>query len=192
LLNRIQLIVGLGNPGQQYEATRHNVGAWFVEKLAQENGVRLQQETKFQGRVGRIVLDQCDYWLLIPTTYMNHSGLSVKLMSHFYKIPPAAILVAHDELDFPPGITRFKQDGGHGGHNGIRDIIAQLDTKIFNRLRIGIGHPGDRDQVTDYVLNRPSKKDVELIWDSLGLAETVLPTFLSGDYQKAIALLHNN
>lgn len=188
--NKIQLIVGLGNPGQQYEATRHNVGAWFIEMLAREFSIDLKTENKFQGSIGRIQTTEYDLWLLIPTTYMNKSGLAVKALSHFYKIPPEAILVAHDELDFPPGITRFKQEGGHGGHNGIRDVIDHLQSKNFHRLRIGIGHPGHRDQVTDYVLSRPSKKDHELIVDSLELAKSVLPTFISGDYQKAIALLH--
>lgn len=188
--NKIQLIVGLGNPGQQYEATRHNVGAWFIEMLAREFSIDLKTENKFQGSIGRIQTTENDLWLLIPTTYMNKSGLAVKALSHFYKIPPEAILVAHDELDFPPGITRFKQEGGHGGHNGIRDVIDHLQSKNFHRLRIGIGHPGHRDQVTDYVLSRPSKKDHELIVDSLELAKSVLPTFISGDYQKAIALLH--
>lgn len=191
MLNKIQLIVGLGNPGQQYEATRHNVGAWLVELLAKEYGGALQQENKFQGRIARIQIEQQDYWLLFPTTYMNKSGLAVKLMANFYKIPPESILVAHDELDFPPGITRIKQEGGHGGHNGLRDIIQQLQSKNFNRLRIGIGHPGHKDQVTDYVLSRPSKHDLGLIQDSLDLAKSILPTFLAGDHQKAIALLHN-
>lgn len=190
MANKIQLVVGLGNPGQQYELTRHNAGAWFVESLANEHSVSLQSESKFQGRIARIQTADLDYWLLIPSTYMNKSGLAIKMVAHFYKIPPEAILIAHDELDFPPGITRFKQEGGHGGHNGIRDTIDHLQSKNFQRLRIGIGHPGHRDQVTDYVLNRPSKKDYELIMESIDLARAVLPTFLSGDFQKAIAQLH--
>ncbi len=190
MANKIQLVVGLGNPGQQYESTRHNAGAWFVESLANEHSASLQSESKFQGRIARIQTADLDYWLLIPSTYMNKSGLAIKMVAHFYKIPPEAILIAHDELDFPPGITRFKQEGGHGGHNGIRDTIDHLQSKNFQRLRIGIGHPGHRDQVTDYVLSRPSKKDYELIMESIDLARAVLPTFLSGDFQKAIAQLH--
>lgn len=189
--NKIQLIVGLGNPGPNYEDTRHNVGAWFVELLAEENAVKLQTESKFFGKTGRLQIDNQDYWLLIPTTFMNRSGLSVKMMAHFFKIPPEAILVAHDELDFPVGTVRLKQDGGPGGHNGIRDIIQQLQSKNFHRLRIGIGHPGHRDQVTDYVLNRPSKKDNELIRHSLRTAQSVLPTFVTGNFQQAIQQLHN-
>lgn len=189
--DKIQLVVGLGNPGQQYEATRHNVGAWFADMLAKDHSISLQYENKFQGKVARIQSVDLDYWLLIPTTFMNKSGLAVKMLSNYYKIPPEAILIAHDELDFPAGITRFKQEGGHGGHNGIKDIIDQLQSKHFQRLRIGIGHPGHKDQVLDYVLGRPSKKDHELIMDSLNQAKSVLPTFLSGDFQKAIAELHN-
>ncbi|MBA2653661.1 MAG: aminoacyl-tRNA hydrolase [Gammaproteobacteria bacterium] len=189
--DKIQLIVGLGNPGPNYKATRHNAGAWFVEMLAQDNGIELKPEAKFGGRIGRIQIQQQEYWLLLPTTFMNRSGLSIKSMANFYKIPPEAILVAHDELDFPPGTIRFKQEGGHGGHNGLRDIIQQLQTKNFHRLRIGIGHPGHRDQVTDYVLNSPSKKDFELIIDSIVAAQKVLPSFLVGEFQQAIRLLHN-
>lgn len=190
MANKIQLVVGLGNPGQQYEATRHNAGAWFVESLANEYSVSLQSESKFQGKIGRVQTADLDYWLLIPSTYMNKSGLAIKMVSHFYKIPPEAILIAHDELDFPPGIAKFKQEGGHGGHNGIRDTIDHLQSKNFQRLRIGIGHPGHRDQVTDYVLSRPSKKDYELIMESIDSAKSVLPTFLAGDFQKAIEQLH--
>lgn len=188
---KIQLIVGLGNPGQQYEATRHNVGAWFVELIANEHNIQFQSETKFHGKVARVQSGTQDFWLLLPTTYMNKSGLAVRMMSQFYKIPADSILIAHDELDFSPGVVRFKQEGGHGGHNGIRDVIEQLQTKHFHRLRIGIGHPGHRDDVTDYVLNRPSKQDHKLIMASLESAKSVLPTFLSGDFQKAIAELHN-
>jgi peptidyl-tRNA hydrolase, PTH1 family len=191
LQDPIQLIVGLGNPGRDYEATRHNVGAWFVEQLAQDHHVPLNSESKFHGRIGRLHLQGNDYWLFIPTTYMNHSGRAVKAIAQFYKISPPAILVAHDELDFPVGITRFKQEGGHGGHNGLRDIIAQLQSNQFNRLRIGIGHPGHRDQVTDYVLSRPSKNEQALIRDSLTMANNVLPSFLQGNVQQAIAQLHN-
>jgi PTH1 family peptidyl-tRNA hydrolase len=191
LQNKIQLIVGLGNPGPTYEATRHNVGAWFVETLANEHGCSLTTESKFQGRTARIRLDDEDYWLLVPTTYMNQSGLAVKTMCQYYKIPPENIFVAHDELDFPAGTARLKQDGGHGGHNGIRDIIQHLQCKNFHRLRIGIGHPGHRDLVTDYVLHKPSKKEYDLIMNSINSATEILPSLLSGNFQQAIRNLHN-
>lgn len=158
--------------------------------LAKENNIELKAEAKFSGLTARIQLNHQDYWLLIPTTFMNRSGLAVRAISYFYKIPPEAILVAHDELDFPVGTIRLKQDGGHGGHNGLRDIIAHLG-KNFHRLRIGIGHPGHRDQVTDYVLSRPSKKEQELILHSIHSAGLVLPSFLSGNQQQAIQQLHN-
>ncbi len=159
--------------------------------LAQENTVSLQFESKFHGHVGRFQVKDQDYWLLIPTTYMNHSGTAVKSLSYFYKIPPEAILIAHDELDFPAGTIRLKQNGGHGGHNGIRDIIQHLHNKNFHRLRIGIGHPGHRDQVLNYVLSRPSKKDFELIQHSFESAKLILPLFLAGNFQQAVQQLHN-
>lgn len=189
--NRIQLIVGLGNPGPTYEATRHNAGAWFVHTLAKEMALSLKQEPKFSGQTARLSLNNESYWLLIPTTFMNKSGIAVKAFCHFYKIPPEAVLVAHDELDFPAGITRLKQDGGHGGHNGLRDIIQQLQNKNFHRLRIGIGHPGHRDQVIDYVLHTPSKKEYELIMGSITSATEIVPALLSGDIQLAMRQLHN-
>lgn len=188
----IQLIVGLGNPGSNYAETRHNVGAWFVEMLANDFAKDLKVEPKFLGRIARISIEQQDYWLLIPTTFMNHSGMAVKTMSHFYKIPTEAILVVHDELDLSPGIARFKENGGHAGHNGLRDIINHLNSNDFNRLRIGIGHPGHRDLVSDYVLHPPSKKERELILDSFQATNKVLPIFLTGNYQRAMAQLHNN
>lgn len=189
--DRIQLIVGLGNPGPDYEATRHNVGAWFVEMFADQNAAKLQLEPKFYGRVGRIQLDHHYCWLLIPTTFMNRSGLSVKTLAHFYKILPEEILIVHDELDFPAGTVRLKQDGGHGGHNGLRDVIQHLQSRNFHRLRIGIGHPGHRDQVVDYVLKRPSRKEHELIINAIHNAQAILPKFLTGYFQQAIQQLHD-
>lgn len=182
--------MGLGNPGPDYEATRHNVGAWFVESLAKENALTLQADKKFQGRIARLQSKDQDCWLLIPTTFMNCCGLSVKMMAQFYKILPENILIAHDELDFSAGIVRLKMDGGHGGHNGLRDIIAHLSTRNFHRLRIGIGHPGHRDQVTDYVLSRPSRKDYDLIINAIDNAKMIMPEFLKGEFQKATQQLH--
>lgn len=190
--SRIQLIVGLGNPGQRYEATRHNAGALFVEMLAKAYGVSLQLQTKFQGRTGCLLLEGQACWLLIPEAYMNHSGQAVRAIAHFYRIPPEGILVAHDELDFPAGTLRLKQGGGHGGHNGLRDIIHQLHSNHFHRLRIGIGHPGHRDQVTDYVLSKPSKRDLELIQHSFESVSAILALILTGKFQQAIQQLHSS
>jgi peptidyl-tRNA hydrolase, PTH1 family len=189
LQDGIRLIVGLGNPGPDYEATRHNVGVWFVKMLAGDTQLKL--EAKLHGWVARVKLKEHSYWLMVPTTFMNHCGLAVKTMANFYKISPQAILVVHDDLDFPPGTIRLKQDGGDGGHNGLRDIIQHLHTRNFHRLRIGIGHPGHKDQVIDYVLRRPSKKDHALIIDAMNAAQLILPTFLVGNYQHAIQQLHN-
>jgi peptidyl-tRNA hydrolase, PTH1 family len=187
---KIQLIVGLGNPGTEYEQTRHNVGAWLAEILANDYAGTLKYESKFMGRIARIQVDKEDYWLFAPTTFMNHSGLAVKAMAHFYKIPPESILVMHDELDFQPGVAKFKKDGGDGGHNGLRHIIAQLQNRNFYRLRIGVGHPGQRDKVIHYVLGRPSKKDFELILSSINSVRLVLPLFLAGNFEQATQLLH--
>lgn len=187
---KIQLIVGLGNPGPRYEDTRHNIGIWFVELIAQQNSVPLLPEAKFLGRVGKFRCGDQDCWLLAPTTFMNHSGQSVQAIASFYKIPPEAILVVHDELDFPPGVIKFKQNGGHGGHNGLRDIIHHLHSNEFHRLRVGIGHPGNRELVHDFILSRPSKSDHEKIMNALKKAEDVLMDFLSGETQKATQKLH--
>lgn len=187
----IRLIVGLGNPGEKYAGTRHNAGAWFVENLAREYHVHLKLEPKFHGQVAAIEVAGQKIWLLIPTTFMNASGQSVQAMLKFYQIDPPSILVAHDELDFPAGVTRIKQEGGHGGHNGLRDIIAHLHTGLFSRLRIGIGHPGDRNHVLEYVLNPPSKSDFEKISLSLQQAMNIVPDLVKGEIQKAIQQLHS-
>jgi peptidyl-tRNA hydrolase, PTH1 family len=188
----IQLVIGLGNPGPHYQATRHNAGAWLIELIAQQHHVSLQLEPKFQARIGRISVKGQNVWLLIPNSFMNKSGWPVKLITQFYKIPAKHILLAHDELDFPPGVVRFKQNGGHGGHNGVQDVIHHLGDANFYRLRIGIGHPGDRDQVINYVLNPPSQSEYEQIISSLNKVTSVLPTFLSGNFQQAIQQLHSS
>lgn len=189
--SQIQLLVGLGNPGPRYEANRHNVGVWFVEAIAKQNSVQLLPEAKFFGRIGRLRLDKQDCWLLVPTTFMNQSGQAVQAMANFYKIPPQAILVVHDELDFSPGTIRFKQNGGHGGHNGLRDIINRLQTNDFHRLRIGIGHPGKKELVIEYVLSNPSRSDHDKIITSIERAEVVIADFVCGETQKAIRKLHD-
>lgn len=186
----VQLIVGLGNPGAEYEKTRHNAGAWFVTELANRCNANLRRETKFQGYHCLANLNGKDFHLLIPTTYMNLSGQSVKAVASFYKITPEQILIAHDEIDLPAGEIRLKFDGGHGGHNGLRDIISHLNTNKFNRLRIGVGHPGESKLVHDYVLNPPKKAERELIDNALQDAERALPLMLSGEMQKAMQELH--
>ena len=187
----IHLIVGLANPGEQYAKTRHNAGAWFVEKLAQHCQKDLRVENKFHGEHTQIKFQQYDCHLLIPHTFMNLSGQSIGALAKFYKIAPQNILVAHDELDLAPGIIRLKFDGGHGGHNGLRDTINHLGTNQFHRLRIGIGHPGHKDQVVDYVLKQPGKQDRRLIDDAIGAALDVMPTVISGHMERAMHKLHS-
>lgn len=163
----VQLIVGLGNPGVEYAKTRHNVGAWLLDRLVEQDNLSWKTETKFRGSVANMGSSASNCLLLRPSTYMNESGQSVLLISKFYKIPAESILVVHDELDFPAGSIRYKQDGGHGGHNGLRDIIRHLNSSDFKRLRIGIGHPGSKDLVTPYVLGQPSKADQQSIMSAI-------------------------
>lgn len=186
----IQLFVGLGNPGEEYAATRHNAGVWFIEALCKEWGLSLQFEAKFHGTLASTVVAGHKVRLLVPTTFMNASGQAVRAVSQFYQIPPNAILVAHDELDFSPGTVRLKQEGGHGGHNGLRDIIQHLHTDHFNRLRIGIGHPGHRNLVHNYVLTRPGKSDQEHILNGITHSFSILDLLLKGDIQAAMTQLH--
>ncbi len=186
----IQLIVGLANPGKKYAETRHNAGAWFVEDLARTNDVTLSAESKFQGLYSKITLHDQVCHLLIPTTFMNLSGQSVRACMNFYKIKPEAILVVHDEIDLPPGIIRLKFDGGDGGHNGLKDIISHLHTKQFNRLRIGVGHPGNSKDVVDYVLDKPSKIDRKMIDEAMDKATDTLPFIMAGEMAKAMQQLH--
>lgn len=190
-MSRIKLIVGLGNPGKQYEQTRHNAGFWFVEEVARQYQVRFRPETKFLGDVARVQSNGMDVWLLKPMTFMNRSGQSIQSLANFYKISADEILVVHDELDLDPGVAKLKSNGGHGGHNGLRDTIAALDTKNFHRLRLGIGHPGHRDQVVDYVLRSPSKADRQAIEYAIDDASRVLPQLLEGDMARAMHQLHS-
>ena len=191
-MTAIKLIVGLGNPGSEYRGTRHNAGADFVEELARQCGSSLQAESKFFGLAGRVNLSGHDLRLLIPATFMNRSGKAVAAMAQFFKTAPDEILVAHDELDIPPGTARFKQGGGHGGHNGLRDIIPALgNNKDFYRLRIGIGHPGHASRVTGYVLGAPSQVDRTRIDACIDEAIAALPLLLAGDATKAMTRLHS-
>lgn len=186
----IQLIVGLGNPGPDYENTRHNAGAWFVSELAENNHVTLRSVTKFHGLHGTVHLHGHDIHLLNPMTFMNLSGQAVGALANYYKIPPQAILIAHDEIDLPVGHIRLKYDGGHGGHNGLRDIISHLNSNQFYRLRIGVGHPGNSKEVINYVLKPPRKTEREEIDAALQSAQSILPELLNGHFQKAMQQLH--
>lgn len=186
----IQLIVGLGNPGPQYEATRHNAGFWWVDQIAAEYGARLNAEGKFQGSAGRLKNGDHEAWLLKPATFMNASGRSVSALVNFYKIPPQAILVVHDELDLTPGTVKLKKGGGHGGHNGLKDIAAALGTPDFWRLRLGIGHPGDRKEVVNFVLKSPSRDEMHGIEQAMDSSASILPMLLRGEFEAAMLKLH--
>jgi PTH1 family peptidyl-tRNA hydrolase len=186
----ISLIVGLGNPGQQYQRTRHNAGAWFLELVCQHLNTQLRPDSKVFGLSGRVDFQGNDLRLLVPTTYMNHSGKAVSAMCQYFKIAPQEILVAYDDLDLPAGTVRLKQGGGHGGHNGIRDIISALGTSDFQRLRLGIGHPGDSSQVLNFVLGEPGKTEKDAMDDSLIRSLKVLPLICEGKLQIAMNSLH--
>ncbi|HTT38498.1 MAG TPA: aminoacyl-tRNA hydrolase [Burkholderiales bacterium] len=187
----MRLVVGLGNPGREHEATRHNAGFWWVENLAEAQRVRLRNESKFFGRVGRLVHGAEHCWLLLPQTFMNASGRAVQACADFYKIPPEEILVVHDELDLPPGTVRLKKGGGVAGHNGLKDIAAKLGPDFW-RLRIGIGHPGVRAEVIDYVLHPPRQAEAELISGAIERSLEVWPELFSGEMEKAMHRLHTN
>jgi PTH1 family peptidyl-tRNA hydrolase len=184
----IRLLVGLGNPGKEYERTRHNAGFWLVERFALQQGVALRKDTKYQALVGRI--GSSGAWLVQPQSFMNASGRAVQMLAGFFKIPAAEILVVHDELDFAPGMVKVKQGGGIAGHNGLRDISQRLATHDYWRMRLGIGHPGDKAAVADYVLHRPSAEDQAEIDAAIARSIEVLPQFLSGDMQGAMQKLH--
>ncbi|WP_029935760.1 aminoacyl-tRNA hydrolase [Thiomicrospira pelophila] len=189
-MSSVQLIVGLGNPGEQYDQTRHNAGFWFVEEIARQQNVVFRPETKFLGEVAKIDLNGHQAWLLKPMTFMNRSGQSIQALAKFYRLSIDQVLVAHDELDLPVGVAKLKTAGGHGGHNGLRDTIAALGGPGFHRLRLGIDHPGDRHQVVNYVLKSPSKIEREKIDDAIYDASRVLPDILAGDFAKAMNQLH--
>ena len=191
-MTAVQLIVGLGNPGPEYDQTRHNAGALFVERVAESQRINLSVDRKYFGLVGKFNHQGREVRLLIPTTYMNRSGQSVAALANFFKITPEEILVAHDELDMPPGVAKLKQGGGHGGHNGLRDIIAQLGNQNnFHRLRLGIGHPGHASLASGYVLGRAPRSEQELLDQSIDFALDVLPEILAGDWTVAMRKLHS-
>ena len=190
-MSAVQLIVGLGNPGAEYEQTRHNAGFWFVDELARVNQCSLRKEARFHAEVGRCTLHGHDCRLQKPNTFMNRSGQAVIALTDFLRIPPSEILVVHDELDLLPGTVRLKKGGGHGGHNGLRDLIAHLGTQDFMRLRLGIGHPGDRNQVVDYVLHRPGRDEREQIDAAIQRTLDVMPLAVAGEFERAMHKLHS-
>ena len=187
----IRLIVGLGNPGQEYERTRHNAGFWLVERYAQANGVVLRKDAKFQALVGRPA-GADGVWLLLPQTFMNASGRPVQMLASFFRIKPEEILVVHDELDFPPGTVRLKQGGGIAGHNGLKDISQRLATHEYWRLRLGVGKPPPGREGADYVLERPSAEEKTAIDAAIEKSLALLPQMLSGDMQAAMNKLHTD
>lgn len=185
------LIAGLGNPGSQYESTRHNVGFWWLDQLAKDLGVSFKADTKFHGQLAQCQIANNKVYLLKPSVFMNRSGQSVAALANFYKIPPEQVLVIHDELDLPVGTVRLKRAGGHGGHNGLRDIIAQLGSKAFLRCRLGIDHPGDSKLVSNYVLGKPSISDRQAIETSIDNSLRTVSDVVSGDLEKAMQWLHS-
>lgn len=188
----LKLIVGLGNPGPQYQAHRHNAGAWFLEELCRRYQGELRSDARFFGVLGRVPIGSQDVRLLFPTTYMNRSGQSVSAVCRYFDIEPQNMLVAYDEIDFPPGTTRLKFGGGHGGHNGMRDIIKALgDQRDFLRLRIGVGHPGDKKQVANYVLTNPPRSEAQDILQTIDRAADVMPDAVAGHWQKAMLTMHS-
>jgi PTH1 family peptidyl-tRNA hydrolase len=190
-MSEIKLIVGLGNPGKEYAGTRHNAGFWWVDELARSHSVSFKVGSKFHGLIARATMHGHEVHLLKPQTFMNISGRAVGAVAQFYKIEPAQILVVHDELDLPPGSAKLKLGGGHGGHNGLKDIIAHLGTKDFWRMRVGIGHPGERNEVSNYVLNAPRKEEQVLIDEAMQRAQEVAPLIIEGKLEAAMLKLHS-
>lgn len=188
---RLQVLVGLGNPGPSYQDTRHNAGFWLVDEVARRSGGRFRLESRFHAETARVEVTGHGLWLLKPTTFMNRSGAAVTAFARFYRFDPAALLVAHDDLDLPPGSVRFKRGGGHGGHNGLRDLHRHLGVDSYCRLRLGIGHPGASRDVVSYVLNRPTSEDRSRIVEAIDAALEQLPQLLAGDFARVMNVLHS-
>jgi PTH1 family peptidyl-tRNA hydrolase len=188
-MSGIKLLIGLGNPGEKYAATRHNAGFWWIDHLAVESNSKLALDAKFFGIAGKLN-PSSDTWLLKPTTFMNASGKAVAALANYYKIFPEQILIIHDELDLPPNTAKLKKGGGHGGHNGLKDIAAALGTTDFWRLRIGIGHPGDRNEVVNFVLKTPLKEEQTAINQCIDDSMQIVPYLLNGDFEAAMLKLH--
>ena len=186
---QLKLVVGLGNPGAEYARTRHNAGFWYVDELLRAGRGNWKRESKYQCELAKVAVAGVELWLMKPTTYMNKSGAAVQAVAAFYRIAPTEMLVVHDEIDLPPGVVRLKQGGGHGGHNGVRDVIAQLGPEFW-RLRIGVGHPGSKDQVIDAVLDRAPAAEQRLIDAALERALAALPDLMRDGAQKAMHRLH--
>jgi PTH1 family peptidyl-tRNA hydrolase len=192
-MTAIRLIVGLGNPGPEHETDRHNAGFWFVDGVARAHGGSWRREARFHGEAARAVVGGADVWLLKPRTFMNRSGQSVSALMRFYRILPAEVLVAHDELDLPPGTVRLKRGGGSGGHNGLKDVTAALGGPDYGRLRIGIGHPRDLypgREVVDFVLQRPSRAERDAIDAAMPGALAIVPMLAAGHWERAGQALH--
>ena len=187
----IKLIIGLGNPGREYEVTRHNAGFWWVDKLARANSLNFREEARFHGLLARGRVHGQEVMLLKPDTFMNHSGRAVGAIAQFFKIGPAEMLVVHDELDLPPGSAKLKRGGGHGGHNGLKDIHAHLGSNDYWRLRIGIGHPGERNEVVNYVLKPPRQEEQTLIDEAVQRALDVSGLIVEGKLEAAMLKLHS-
>ena len=185
----LQLVVGLGNPGVEHEDTRHNAGFWFIDELASRHDGRLKPERRYNAEVGRVTIADAPLWLLKPMGYMNRSGQSVRAFSEYFQIPSGEVLVVHDDLDLPAGVARLKQGGGAGGHNGVKDVIAHLG-EDFWRIRVGIGHPGNRDQVIDHVLERASAVEERLMREAIELAIAEFPRLVTEGAEKMMTRLH--
>ena len=189
-MSELFVIAGLGNPGSKYAETRHNAGFWFLDSLAHLCQVKLRVQSRLQAQTARVILHGKDCVLVKPTTFMNHSGQAIRAVTDYFRAPMAKLLVAYDELDLPVGVSRLKQGGGHGGHNGLRDIFTHIPDHDFLRLRIGIGHPGNKDAVTNYVLGRPPAEEDGLIRAAIDQAIAVLPDVLCGRLPTAMKDLH--
>ena len=188
--NNIQIIAGLGNPGNEYEKTRHNAGFWFIDQLVSKYNITLKNESKYSAQLGRLNTASGSVWLIKPSTFMNRSGQAIARLARFYKIQPEQILIVHDDLDLSPGVVKLKQGGGHGGHNGLRDSIAQLADKNFYRLRLGIGHPGSKEQVVGFVLGKTPQSEKILIESAIDKSIDSIELILQGEMQKAMNQLH--
>jgi len=186
----IRLVVGLGNPGARYAATRHNVGYWLVDEIARQGGGQFRENRAFFGETCRVDLGGAPIWLLKPTTFMNRSGHSVRALAHYHKFAAESLLVVHDDLDLTAGSIRLKRSGGHGGHNGLRDLHAQIGSDQYRRLRIGIGHPGVASEVMNYVLSKPSAVDRESIEAAMDVAIEMMPEIVRGEFERSMNVLH--
>ncbi len=186
----VKVVIGLGNPGPKYERTRHNAGFWLADELARRHGGSFRPDRKFHGDVARVTVDGYDLHLLKQMTFMNHSGRAVQALAGFFRLPPESLLIAHDEIALPPGTARLKQGGGHGGHNGLRDSIAALGSREFGRVRLGLGHPGQREQVVPYVLSNAGRDEQQALDAAVDLAADAVPLLVAGEWDKAFQQVH--